>query len=791
MSTDAAAPSEAIRSVSAIVVVWNGGDEAVEALASLLAQEVPGADYRVVAVDNGSTDGSVGRIRAALPGVEVLELGRNLGYGAAANRAFAAFPADAYLVANQDAHYRPGFAAALVHALRADPAAGAATAQVRLAGTFVPAGPPGFEPEAASRARNPAARDGVSRATRGLSPAEALGGSSERVFVGHDGARWRRSRPGERGVELLNSTGNEVTVSGNGRDRGWLAPLDTEFPSTAFGVHGGACALRAAAVEPLGGFDERYFMYYEDTDLSWRLRGAGWRIRYAPEAVSVHRHAASSGTGSERFVFWNARNRLWCALRHGPGRMRIAAVARSLAAAAAAGLRAADPRRPATARKAELARIRGVVAGLVPPRTAWAGQLGGSQPVLARLTAAMLARSQPGAAPLEPGSTGSAEREEGIAGASRILLDFTALPPQLGGVGRYLEGLLQGLSELGAAPLVVARRRHLAHFRALAPQVRLVAAPRWIEARGARFWWEQTGLPRLAQRLGAVAIHSPHYTFPLATRLGRVVTVHDATFFTDPRAHSRVKGLFFRGWLRLASRAEVRLIAPSRATADEVVRYAGTPRRPITVAHHGVDRSVFHPPAPAELAAFRARHGLGEARWIAFLGTIEPRKQLTELLAAHRELRDADPAAPLLLIAGARGWDAPALTLLDAAVRDPAAGVRELGYLPLEELRALLGGADAVCYPSIAEGFGLPVLEALASGAAVVTTRRAALPEVGGEAVLYVEPQAAAIADGLRALLGDGQLRARLREAGIERAASFTWARCAERHLRVYREAVR
>lgn len=719
-----------MRSVAAIVVTWNGGEDAVGAVRSLIEQQVPDTEYSVVVVDNASTDDTTGRIREAAPEALIVELPHNRGYGAAANAGMRAVTADAYVICNQDAHYQPGFVAALAGALDQYPRAGAITAQVRLAGKFV--------------------------------PAHETDGDA---FIAHDGTRWRRA---DHGVELLNSTGNQVTRSGNGLDRGWLAPVGSQFDRRVFGFHGGAVMLRADAVVPLGGFDERYFMYYEDTDLSFRLRRAGWQIVYEPQAVSVHQHATSSGTSSTRFVRWNTRNRIWCARRNGPGSMRIAAIGRTAIGASVGLLRSMAVRGDAgrTARAQAWARMRGLLDGLA-------------------------------AMPADVREPLRAMGDEPVDAADRILLDFTSLPPQLGGVGRYLEGLATGLAAAGRRPMLVVRPDHESHFRTLAPEAQIALAPAWINRRGLRFVWEQFGLPPLARRVGARAIHSPHYTFPLAPfarGLRRVVTVHDATFFSDPHAHSTIKRLFFKTWIRAGVRADVQLVAPSQATADEVSKYAGRPRRPIVVAYHGVDPQVFHVPSAAEVSEFRATHELGDAQWVAFLGTIEPRKRVGELIRAHRVLQDEytsrGDTAPLLLISGQRGWDADAAAELDAAAARADGRVRELGYLPLDELRSLLGGASAVVYASIAEGFGLPVLEAMASGAAVITTKLSALPEVGGDAVVYTEPDAQAIAEALRTLLSDESLRARMAAAGQERAARFTWEACARTHRDAYRSAL-
>jgi glycosyltransferase involved in cell wall biosynthesis len=121
----------------------------------------------------------------------------------------------------------------------------------------------------------------------------------------------------------------------------------------------------------------------------------------------------------------------------------------------------------------------------------------------------------------------------------------------------------------------------------------------------------------------------------------------------------------------------------------------------------------------------------------------------------------------------------------------PSLTVRRPGYLPVEQLAALLGGADVVAYPSLGEGFGLPVLEAMACGAPVLTTRRLALPEIGGDAVAYTEPDPASIAAALASLLDDPERRKALSAAGIDRAATFTWDACAAAHVLAYERAAR
>ncbi|MFT4028594.1 MAG: glycosyltransferase family 1 protein [Protaetiibacter sp.] len=363
----------------------------------------------------------------------------------------------------------------------------------------------------------------------------------------------------------------------------------------------------------------------------------------------------------------------------------------------------------------------------------------------------------------------------------RVLLDATAIPADRGGVGRYVEGIVAAYR---GDLVVVCQRRDLEALRRLAPHAELVAAPAIASRTWARLLWEQLGLPRLARKQHAEVIHSPHYTLPVASGLPRVVTFHDATFFSDPAVHRTLKRGFFRTWIRVSARLAAGIVVPSASTGAEIARFVAL-RGPVTVAHHGVDLSVFHPPAPDAVDGFAKRHGLA-GDWIAFLGTLEPRKNLPALIRALGALARTGREVPPLVLAGARGWD----TALDDVIREePEVDVRRAGYLGIDELPALLGGATLVAYPSLGEGFGLPVLEAMACRAAVLTTRRLALPEVGGEAVAYTEPDPSSIAEAVGELLAAPARRDQLRAAAVERAGRFSWDASARAHHDAFRNA--
>jgi glycosyltransferase involved in cell wall biosynthesis len=373
-----------------------------------------------------------------------------------------------------------------------------------------------------------------------------------------------------------------------------------------------------------------------------------------------------------------------------------------------------------------------------------------------------------------------------------VLLDATAVPVDRRGVGRYIDSLIPAVVDAGAELRVVARPEDAEHYHTLSGQQPLVA-PALTSRRPARLLWEQLGLPFSALRSKPDVLHSPHYTHPLIMsvtgRLPLVVTLHDATFFTDPGVHTRSKGPFFRGATRLALRQADICVVPSQATAEELVSHAGARRDRLAVAHLGVDTALFRP--PNEDAVRRVRGALGLAAdedFIAFLGTIEPRKNIPELIRGWVSAFRDRPNPPALVLAGGSGWDSSVSELIAGV----PSGLRLLrpGYLPIEDLPALLGGSLVVAYPSLGEGFGLPVLEAMACGSAVLTSRRLALAEVGGDAVAYTDVDADSIAQALVALVNSPARRAELGRAGQLRAAEFSWQACADAHLKAYRRAV-
>lgn len=259
-------------------------------------------------------------------------------------------------------------------------------------------------------------------------------------------------------------------------------------------------------------------------------------------------------------------------------------------------------------------------------------------------------------------------------------------------------------------------------------------------------------------------------------------TVHDLTCWLLPETHAKANvaadKLFAE---RILKRADA-LIAVSEATRSDAVRILNLPPEKIRVIHHGIAKPFFQV-KPGDAEAVRSRHGLARP-YLLFVGTIEPRKNLDTLLDAWEALPASLREEFELVTAGPAGW-APAATL--ERVRQ----TRYLGYVPEADLPLLTAGATVFAYPSLYEGFGFPVAQAMAAGVPVVTSNVSSLPEIAGDAAVLVDPRSPQeLRDALQRLLLSPVLRADLAARGRVRAADFRWETCAARSLEFFRESM-
>ncbi len=353
------------------------------------------------------------------------------------------------------------------------------------------------------------------------------------------------------------------------------------------------------------------------------------------------------------------------------------------------------------------------------------------------------------------------------------------------GINGYILNLLR---HLPAARLAAGQPfRYIAYLhdaRFVAPAGLSVVRSRWdTGGPWRRILWEQTRLAVLSRHLAL--LHGLAYALPVACACPTVVTVHDLSFLRYPQAFRRFNRAYL-GWMtRLAVRKAARVIAVSESTRRDVIALCGVADEKVTVVPNGVT-SDFCPAEAHAVAAFRQRKGLPE-RCILFLGTLEPRKNVERLVEAYALLAQRQRGdLPPLVIAGAKGWFYD--TIFARVAQHGLAGrVIFPGFIPADELPWWYRGATLFVYPSLFEGFGLPVLEAMACGTPTITSNVSSLPEVAGDAALLVAPDdPVALADAMARVLDEPDLAAQMRAAGLMQASHFSWARTAAATAAVY-----
>jgi len=298
-------------------------------------------------------------------------------------------------------------------------------------------------------------------------------------------------------------------------------------------------------------------------------------------------------------------------------------------------------------------------------------------------------------------------------------------------------------------------------------------------------------LPRLEWFTDFDVLFAPNFVPPPTRSRRLVVTIHDLAF----RKFPETAPLATRRWLRRLDRAlkqAAEVIVPSEATRDDLIELYPVEAERVTVIHHGVDREQIRPASEDEVDRIRKRHGV-EGRYLFFLGGLEPRKNLPRLVRAYAR---SDVDAKLVIAGASVSWNPEGREQLGAAMAALPADVRArvilTGYLGTREKAALLTGAEALVFPTLYEGFGFPLLEAMACHTPVLTSNVSSLPEVAGDAALLVDPlDEEAIADGIGRLVTDAVFRHRLIEAGNRRVERFSWDESARKHADVLHRAAR
>lgn len=360
----------------------------------------------------------------------------------------------------------------------------------------------------------------------------------------------------------------------------------------------------------------------------------------------------------------------------------------------------------------------------------------------------------------------------------RVGIDTSILAGPLAGIGRFTLSLVQAL----------ARRNRAAEWVLLGAPPGLDGLPDGLnvvlhrvgDLTGARrVAWQQAALPQLASRYGLDILHCPDFSRPVLVSVPVVSTIHDLSYYSPDGFFGPGRSLYKRLLTSVTIKKSSRIVADSIFTSDELQQRFALPAPSVSVIYLGVD-----PNGPVEPRRV-------ERPFVLFVGTLEERKNLVALLHGFALMRAKGSISHRLVLAGkpGRGFDKiRAAIQASLYIKD----IDIMGYVDRATVRELYRSADAVVMPSLYEGFGLPVLEAMAAGTPVVCSRAASLPEVGGDAAEYFDPASPQeISATLTRVLESESLRSEMRRRGLERAKQFTWDECARRYCEVYAAAAR
>jgi len=356
------------------------------------------------------------------------------------------------------------------------------------------------------------------------------------------------------------------------------------------------------------------------------------------------------------------------------------------------------------------------------------------------------------------------------------------------GVSNYIRHLVLGLAEVPPADQLLVYLPSAGPAGDLPAVSRLHAriGPALLRHPAARILWEHSVFPFLLWRDRVDLLHATMNVAPWWSPCPVVVTIHDLAYLRYPQVHPLGRRLYLGAFTRLTVRRAKAIVAVSQYTRREIGQFFRVPMERIHVIYEGYD-ARFRPLPHEEVEAFRKQRGL-PPRYLLYLGNLEPRKNLSRLVQAYARISGREQVP--LVLAGPRGWGYA--DLFRQVDRLGLSGrVAFPGFVPAEELPLWYNGAEAFVYPSLYEGFGLPPLEAMACGTPVLVSSASSLPEVVGEAGLQVPPEDVdALAEALQRLLDDAELRAALRQRGLEQAGRFSWARMAEETAGLYRQLI-
>lgn len=369
----------------------------------------------------------------------------------------------------------------------------------------------------------------------------------------------------------------------------------------------------------------------------------------------------------------------------------------------------------------------------------------------------------------------------------KVLIDFSQIPVQKMGVGVYALNLILNLkSDHSIHYYVLVQDDDISLDKCESDGITLIKInSKKYRKLGYRFFLEQFYIPYLVCKYKIDVVHSLHYSFSVMAKARKIVTVCDMIFYKYPELHIKSKVLYFRFFIWLTTLFADKVICISKSTQQDYLAHFTTSPKLTTVIELGKDKS-YHPDIDRnEVNRVLNKYSI-DGDYILFIGTIEPRKNILNLIIAYARLV-AEGVCYRLVIVGKKGWHYD-----DIFKRVKDAGLSDMviftGFIEESEKPAFLAGANIFVYPSIYEGFGIPVLEALACGVPTITSNISSMPEVAGDAALLIDPtNVDELYTALRRLIDDNELRNNLRKKAINQAKKFSWQETARKTVAVYK----
>ena len=371
-----------------------------------------------------------------------------------------------------------------------------------------------------------------------------------------------------------------------------------------------------------------------------------------------------------------------------------------------------------------------------------------------------------------------------------IGIDATCIPSNIVGGSSYIVNLIKTLAQFdnNNIYLIFAKKKNILMWQSFVSKSNFKFIPCNLLGRGPRIFWELVILPFQLKQFNVDIFHAPHYFLPLLKGSWRsVVTIHDMSFFILPSAYNLPRRWFLQRVILLSLRKADKIIAVSESTKKDIVNICNVPVDTIKVIHEA--RSEHFKPIKDQtiLKEIKYRYNTSD-NFILFVGELQPRKNIVNLIRAYFLARQKSSLEYKLIIVGQKTWK----------VRDIFSTVKDLGleekviftgYVPQEDLPLLYNAASLFVYPSLCEGFGLTILEAMACGVPVITSNIFSMPEVTGDAAKLVDPYSVEeIASVIYEILSDEALRESMIQKGFERIKEFSWERAARETLAVYEE---